>query len=539
MPLRPIRANPAHPPRRTLAARATARLIVVSLAPLAAQAWLAHAGVVMAADAVPWLPDSIASIEPYAGPLSLDHFAGPDSADQIGSVTAALGNGDRLVVGLVPKYNGANPANGLWNLGLVRYDAAGHRVAWSNPGDHGFYGNQYVIYPGSDAPQYQYVRDVKVQGGWIYILVDVQQQSQSGRGRQDVRIIQVREDGSTFSEWPVFGYPPTPGVNDHEDFYGAQMAFMSNNHVIVGATAWDDIGPYVAVTRLVLLGNGAVSLDDGWGEPYGGANSLDRIIRYFAPDGLCAPQTGACNATAGYTVNPVGFPVTDDFYVAGSMQYAGDDWDAYALKISSLDGIVKTEFSPSGWVRVGFDQPGSSATDYGAGLYVYRDEVYLAAQVAQKCHPGVGMAKLDGASGDLVPAFGNGGMIVFGGQGDAPFCFSGAVDDVPYAMSATGGRLGIVGFHHSAIPGFSSLYDPMLAVVDAVHGSVLDLATHPVRRADGSRLGDAVLYSVYGGPDPASPVTVAGNGRDASAGNTLSYLSGRLGLDRIFGDGFD
>ena len=76
-------------------------------------------------------------------------------------------------------------------------------------------------------------------------------------------------------------------------------------------------------------------------------------------------------------------------------------------------------------------------------------------------------------------------------------------------------------------------------VINAVDGSLIHSARHPVKRPDGSRLGDAVLYSVYGGPSPDSPFTVAGEGRDASAGNTLSFLSGRLGLDSIFANGFD
>lgn len=491
--------------------------------------------------ASPWTPDVIQAIEPYAGPLGLDHFAGPNNADQMGRVTAALSNGDRVVVGLVPKYGGLNPANGLWNIGFVRYNPAGQRVAWPSPDDHGFFGGQYMVHPNLDQPSYLYLRDVQVRNGWIYVLADVQQQTQVGLGRQDVRILQMREDGSAFTEWPVFGYPAANGP-DQEDFYGAQMAFVSNNRMIVGATAWDDIGPYPVATRLEVLGNGAVSLDNGWGSPYGGSGSFNRIIRYYPPASYCAAGT-QCNATVGYTVNQVGFATQDDFYLGGSRQWDGDNWDAFALKISSLDGSTKLEFSDDGWSSVQFDQPDSPFTDssdYGRGLYVYQDDVYLAAEVDRGCHPGFGLAKLNGATGEYVTGFGSGGVVVYGGVSyDDPGCGNLGDDDIPFAMSATGGRLGIVGYSHWTDQGGTEFYDPRLTVINAVDGSLIHSARHPVKRPDGSRLGDAVLYSVYGGPSPDSPFTVAGDGRDASAGNTLSFLSGRLGLDSIFANGFD
>ena len=84
--------------------------------------------------------------------------------------------------------------------------------------------------------------------------------------------------------------------------------------------------------------------------------------------------------------------------------------------------------------------------------------------------------------------------------------------------------------------------DPLLAVVNAVNGTVLDIDSHPVTRPDGSRYGDGALYGIYGGPSATSPFVVSGTGRDASTGNTMSYLSGRLipvSSDRIFANGFN
>jgi hypothetical protein len=495
----------------------------------------------------PWTPDIVQAIDAYMpdpafnhGLLGLDHFAGSNSADQVGILTAPLSNGDVVVAGLVPNFGSAGTcSNGtaMCNIGLVRYDAAGVRKAWSNPGSYGNFGNNYVIYPAGDLHKYEYIRDLKVRAGFIDVLVDEIDVVDPGPvlGRQNVRIVTFREDGSYASQFPVFG-STFNASGDTEDFYGAQMVQINSTRMIVAATAYDSIGPYVAVTRLDILGNGAVDQDAGWGSTYGGAG-FDQLIRYYAPGSYCGFAAGSCDATAGYAAGQVGFATPTDFYVAASIHIDGDDWDPIAVKISSDTGELKTEFNGTGWSRAVFNESNSTKKDIAAGIYVYQDNVYLAAQVARKCFDGIGLSKLDGATGQYDIAFGASGKIVFGGQGDAPFCFSPPGGDYPFAISATGGRIGVVGYSRHGIVGISNNVDPMLAVVNAVDGSVLDFGFHPVLGADGTRSGDAVFYSVFGGASATSPFTAAGNGRIESAGNTLSYLVGKFipaSGDRIF-----
>ncbi|HEY0232468.1 MAG TPA: hypothetical protein VGC55_14560 [Dokdonella sp.] len=495
----------------------------------------------------PWLPEIVQALDEYVpapafnhGHLGLDHFAGANSADQVGILTAPLSNGDILVAGLVPNFGGAGTCNNgtaMCNIGLVRYDAAGIRKAWANPGSYGNFGNNYVIYPGGDQHKFQYIRDVKVRTGYIDVLVDEIDIVDPGPvlGRQNTRIVTFHEDGSYLSQFPVFG-STFNASGDTEDFYGAQMVQINSTRMIVAATAYDSIGPYVAVTRLDILGNGAFDLDPSWGSTYGGSG-FDQLIRYYAPSSYCGAPAGSCDATAGYAAGQVGFATPTDFYVGASIHIDGYDWDPVAVKISSDTGELKTEFNGTGWSRAVFDEPNSSKKDLAAGIYVYQDDVYLAAQVARKCFDGIGLSKLDGATGQYDTAFGGSGKIVFGGQGDVPFCFSPPGGDYPFAISATGGRIGVVGYSRHGIAGFSNNVDPMLAVVNAVDGSVLDFDYHPVLSADGTRSGDAVFYSVSGGASAASPFTAAGNGRIESAGNTLSYLVGKfipVSGDRIF-----
>jgi hypothetical protein len=497
--------------------------VVCAFAAHAQQAELVSAGHASGFDS-PWMPDVVQSTNPYlpdptfnTGHFVFDHFAGPTAGDNSGLVSAALSNGDIVVAGLVAQSGHANPANGLWNIGLVRYNAAGQRVAWSNPGAYGFNSDQYVIYPSDAAPIYQYMRDVKVIGGVIYVMVDTPDPSHSGLGRQNVKIVAFREDGSTLNQGvlgiDVFG---AAGIGvDQEDFYGAQIVPIDSTRMIVVATDYDANGPFMAINRLTILGAGGISRDTTWGSYYGDTSN-NTIMRYH----------GSAAATVSYATTAVGFSGLQEFYVAGSVEPQGDS-DIYVQKISSATGAFVSSFGNSGTAVIGFDQTGGSHDDFIAGLYVFQNDVYVAAQVAQKCHPGIGLAKLNG-TGALNTAFGGSGKIVFGGQGNATPCFSGPVDDVPTSISATGGRIGIAGYHHGGIPSLSNTYDPMLAVVNAVNGSVLDLATHPLTRADGSRRGDAILYDIYGGPNADSPFTVSGNGRDTTLGNTLSFVTGKF-----------
>lgn len=523
----------------------------------AASSWAAAAGGAYVfdkgegADIPPWTPDIVTAIDEYvpsptfsSGHFNLDHFAAANSLDQQGLVTAQLANGDMVVAGLVPDGIGGGfcgDGTKLCSIGLVRYNANGQRITWPNAGANGRFSNNYVVWPGGVAGNYQYLRHVSVRGNLIDVLADRPDFGRTGLGRADVLIATFRDTGAFVGFGTAFG--ASGSGTESEDFYGAQMIQMNSTTMIVAATAYDSVGPYVAVTRLVTDINQSPTKDATWGFPYNPAPNTffaNRLNRYYPPNNTCAASP--CKATAGYVVKPVGNTFAD-FYVSGSVQFNGNDWDVATLKISSLDGALKPEFGTDGWVTTQFDQAGSTNKDLAAGLYVYDAEVYLAAQVAQKCNDGIGMAKISGSTGSLIGAFGPGGKIVFGGQGNLPTCFfQGTGPDVPFAISATGGRIGIAGYR--GYRGFNNSYsvNPMLAVVNAVNGTVLDIASHPVTRPDGTRFGDAVLYGIYGGPLATSPFTVAGNGRDASAGNTLSYVAGRLipvSSDRIFASGFD
>lgn len=501
-------------------------------------------------DDAPWIPQIIQSSDTFVpdpafnnAHFVLDHFGGPSTADEFGGPSAQLSNGDTVVAGLVPRFGttaACNNGTDLCSIGLVRYNKNGVRQAWTNPGYYGQDGNQYVIYPGG--PYYEYIRHIQVRpGGFIDVLVDEVDSTRPGIGRQDVRIVTFHDDGAFLSELKVFGEVfPGNSVYDTRDFYGAQMVQINDMRMMVVATLYYAGGrTAISVARLNILPNGAPTPDQSFGSAYGGPN-------YTKVAGAPAFYCGAeydCPVIANYASKQFGFATPTDFYVGASIQISGNNWDPIVLKISSDTGAPKNEFNGNGWSRVVFDEPGGNKDDRIAGLYVYKDDVYLAAQAAQKCATGVGIAKINGATGNDNDDFGYGGHIVYGGKGDLPACpFNGNQADVPTAISGIGGHIVVVGYRTARpfIQG-SLTYDPMLAVVDAYDGKKLNFDAYPVTGQNGSRLGDAVLYSVHGNSDMASPITVAGIGRDTGYGNTLSYLTGRfiaVSTDRIFRSNF-
>lgn len=532
---------------RRVASALLALVAATSMGEIQAQSGFDLGAVSGSATELPWLPEVIAAADPYVfdptyshGRYVLDHFAGPSAADEFGALTARMSNGDAVVAGLVPSFGALGTCNNgtdLCRLGLVRYNSQGLRVPWSNPGAFGFNGDEYIIYPGtSTAAKYQFIHDLKVgSNDQIYVLVDTHISLLPGV--KDVEIESFGSDGSFIQSAGVFGFG---GGGDTSDFYGAQIGYINNQYVVVTATGYGTQGgPYIAANRLKIEVNNFLSQDPTWGSFYSGVSG-NRLVTYRAPGGYCGEAS--CEVTASYATASVtgngGY-----MYIGGSVHIAGNNWDPIVLKINYATGLANTEFNGTGWSRAVFDEPNSSLNDLIAGLYVYQNDIYLAAQVARKCFQGVGMAKINGANGQYQGAFGSGGKIVFGGQGNDLFCYlNGDQKTVPYAISATDGRIGVVGYQgYKSFDTTDYLVDPMLAVVNAVNGSVLSFDSYPVRRADGSRAGDAILAGIFGGPLANSPFTVSGFGRDTNAGNTLSYLSGRfipISSDRIFASGF-
>ncbi|MEO8010395.1 MAG: hypothetical protein ABI650_01995, partial [Dokdonella sp.] len=238
--------------RRQAAFSWRARLGIIAAMALVTPHAVAQPAAAVARDAesathAPWDTDAVLAIGDYVQSPSfnnrrfyVDHFAGPSNADAVGALAAQLSNGDIVVAGLVPNFQASGTCNNgaaMCNVGLVRYTSSGVRIRWPDPNGFGFFNNNYLIYPNNAASGYQYIRDVKVQNGTIYVLLDVPNASQAGLGRQNTSILTFSENGRPRGSISVFGLSSTG--SDAEDFYGAQMAFTGTGRLIVTATDYD------------------------------------------------------------------------------------------------------------------------------------------------------------------------------------------------------------------------------------------------------------------------------------------------------------
>lgn len=486
---------------------------------------------------MPWMPEVIATADAYVpdpqfngGRILLDHFAASPSVDQIGMYSAQLSNGDIVVAGLVPDSPGTC-ANGaaLCSIGLVRYTQTGQRVAWTSAGANGRSSNNYLVFPGAPFNRFQYIRDVKVRGNLIDVLVDEPDLTSAPGtpGRKDVTLVTFSEDGMLLGDRFVFG--TSGGGQDTVDFEGSQILQVNASTLILSGTQLSTAGDpvVVVVNKLNIGGDGSLTQDPTWGSGYaGGAN---RYKQYY---GNSCDLLG-CPVLAGYVAKAEGLNYQAvEFYLTFNVKDPYfHNWDIYLLKISSYSGQQV-------FIRLlRFDDSNSSRDDYVGGLYVYQNDIYVAAKVARHCSDGIGLMKVDATTSALETGFGSAGKIILGGEGDTSVCAP-PMGSYPAAMAGTSSRIGIAGYGRRNNGNWK---EPMLAVIDSADGTILDFNTHTVERADGSRFGDAFLYGIYGGTSPTSPFTVSGNARDASSGNIFSYVTGRfvpVSADRIFSSGF-
>ncbi|MBO9662062.1 hypothetical protein [Dokdonella sp.] len=493
------------------------------------------------------------------GAFFLDRFAGPDSANYRGRKLVRLPNGDVVVVGLVPAYNQPDPPDGQFHIGLVRYNATGQRVAWSFASSYGNFGNQYLIYPGSNlsgqlTPRFTAVKDVKAIGDRIYIMVD---HTPDG-GSRDVQLLIFSdasgETGRFLGHFTLFTSP------FNED--GAEMALFSSGTIggapyklLAAATVYGGSGNYVRLSRFNVGGTTTFEGDSAFG------TNGTSIAFLFQNSGGCSTAVataGACPLIArSLAVGFRGFTGSGPIYVGAERQYSttsatSNDWDAAVVKFSS-SGDLDTSFggstgagSGNGFAFVQFDRGtkedrnrGIAVRTLGLGIPAspYRDEVYVVASVAQACASGTGVGKLD-QDGNYVATFGDNGKLRFGGWDDPSDAQACAVygPASPLAVARDGATLAIAGQDDAEVQA-DFIPSAAVAFVDADSGAVAQRFASAIRPPSGTFPSSSALYGIVANGDGS--FSVAGDARDSSTGNTLMYATARVGRDVIFRDGFD
>lgn len=493
------------------------------------------------------------------GAFFLDRFAGPNSANYRGRKVARMPNGDVVVVGLVPAYNQPDPPEGQFHIGLVRYTAAGQRIAWSFPSPYGNFGNQYLIYPGGNlsgqlTPRFTAVKDVKAIGDRIYIMVD---HTPDGESRDVQLLIFSDANGDTGRFLGHF----TLFTNEfNED--GAEMVLYSNNTIggapyklLAAATVFGGSGNYVRLSRFNVGGATTFEGDSTFG--------VDGTRTFFLPRSANGCTTsvataGACPIFArSLAMGYRGFTGPGPIYVGIERQYDAttatrNDWDAGVIKFTS-DGDLYTGFGSgtgvgggSGIAFVQFDRGtyedrnrGIAVRTLGVGIPAspYRDEIFVVASAAQACAAGIGVGKLD-EDGHYVTDFGSGGKARFGGWDDPNDAQACAVYNAatPFAVARDGTTLAIAGQDDAEV-GPDFIPSAAIAFVDTDSGAVAQRFASAIRPPSGTFPSSSALYGIVNNGDGS--FSVAGDARDSSTGNTLMFAAARVGRDVIFRDGFD
>ncbi|HEY0180023.1 MAG TPA: hypothetical protein VGC30_10385 [Dokdonella sp.] len=516
-------------------AAGVAALIGLGLAAASNAAAAASAGVPAAPPWTDGLPfaDTYAFDPQFNGSgYFFDRFAGRTDADYLGRKIAKLDDGSYVVAGLLPRPGTSAPAD---QLGLVHYSATGERLVWPDAdAAYSVYGGQYVVYPQGTAGQppgsFLGVAGVQAYGGYIYVLTTEYLLDGSQAERPTMLVFSA---GGAWRQWVTYH----PGGDVKKPAVGFTIDRGTNRLIVLG----DDYngGSYRQfwLSAYAIGAGGALTFDGGFGFPF-----------YAAPSAVCAAGAvvdGHCSMRAA-AITTAGTQLTfpqlaAGFYVAATRTWQGLDTDMCVIRLSS-SGAPSTSFGNDGHMCISFDDGGSQA-DAAAAIVRHseftltppfvRDHVYVSGSVERSQRPGVGVFELDGG-GELVPAFGGSGLLLFGGCGSgAGNCDFDNRADTPYGMTFDGDALAIAGVHTKYGSDNSVAFvNGMLAVIGATDGGLRNFRDYSTQQ------GETWFLDVV--PDGGGRYVVGGDARIDADGGRLVYLTARLQPDdTIFHDGFD
>jgi hypothetical protein len=446
-----------------------------------------------------------------------DRFAGANSGVYRARAAARLANGQVVVVGDIQLSSG-----GPRELGVVKYDSRGQRVAWSNASaTYGLFSNQYLRFPGSDpwagATVYA-VNDVRVRGANIYALVT----KRLPDNRYVPGIVRFLDDG-TYLGGAEFA--PDGGVN--RDAVAMDIDRSGGHMIVLGRrsiSTTPDGGFWTA--RLTIDTNGGLTL---------GAITTFQAGQRHLPADVAFERFGTS----------IVFPAPTSYYVAYSRNLgttSESDHDPCIANIGS-NNALDTGFGSGGVQCLPFDLGGNNV-DLAVALYNRgwgaigdnNEALYLVASVERAVTNGVGIVNLTNGMPD--GNFGPQGERVYGGCSVNNFsggagCGVQYLDGVsrthlPTAVYSSADLNGVFVAGASATAGTSR---PMMMDIDASDGTLRTLQSFS--SVSGSRFTSLVRRNGTG------EFTMAGWGADAEGAANPYFLSAHLVKrnDLIFYDG--
>ena len=470
-----------------------------------------------------------------------------------GKAVASLSGGDSVTAAELYSWHDDGVGGGFQNDGdfaLIRHNAAGVRVAWSNPSAaYAHYNSQYIVWPNNDTSAGRMVSrlvDMKVVDGYIYVLFEYADTSDSGAWNTRTGLTVFRENG----QWVQTKYRLLCQIGECSDTAVGLSVLPGFNEakrlLAVGSTAiqgnLQDRG--IKVKGMVL--------DAATGYAWDDSNFGDAGSRTFfqVPDSQCRPDMRPCQfslARLAAATDSVDYNYTYT-YLVGSVKWnnassdpSGADNNVLVVKLRE-DGYPAANFGSGGFQAVAFNADGRW-NDLGAAITAENRTqqsgdvaggVYVAANVGIAS---IGIARLAPESGAVDTTFGNGGLAIAGGRHctlPAPqtCLFVNFPADSAYDMIKDGDRLVVAGSHSTTMSIGGTSYtttSPLLAVARAGDGTFTELHAQPIPSEEGR----------------FAAVSALGGGRYLVAGSTLSdgaeplAVTARLRADRIFASGME
>ena len=480
------------------------------------------------------MPESVSPAGPYlpdpgfnGGNYVVESFSSLPSVSALGKKILRLENGEVIVAGLAPAMTGTAFTGTPFNLGLVRYDAAGGELAWSNPGIYGFNSNLSVVYPNiayqGNGQKIINVVDIKILHDQIYVLVD-----NLFEGHIQPVIIVFGVDGSFRS---YNGLSQT-GLNEYS---GGMVIYETSTlpttvKVAVAASRFD--GVWRPAFELAT-----VNAD----------SSLHFAGTLFPNPGNYCPTNRGCILRA--IASSGGADANGPFlYVAGTRQSNIPDngeWDFLVMKVSAL-GTPVTSFGGSGVTTVAFDD-GLTKYDDANSIAVatsgngptQHDQLYVSGFVNRVCNDGVGVAKLkDNGTIDTTFGASGSGKIIFGGGNPSVNVTCAQIP--PPAILAMYSTASALSSDKLAIAGYTTVSsggqtDSRVAIIDSTSGNLDSYQPYYLKDASGNRIGQ----SAFGGVAQSGNGTFTMSGNVQVTGSVQQYGTLRVRGDRIFANGFE
>jgi len=465
--------------------------------------------------------------------------------DFYASKAARLSDGDVVVVGLVPAAYQGDQANGLFNIGLVRYGSNGERPAWpAATAMYASYFDRYLQYPNSYG-KFGRIDEVVVVNGFIYVLADYIYSETD----HYVQIV-------VFNDWGGFvgAYSASSGL--YESGIGMVTLTIGGVRKLVTVnTTYRLIGSfpqryeyYLRMYRFDLAADGSVSNDNTFGSA-GGTSIVD-------PD--CTVTEGDCylQATAISLVGSGTF-VLGPYVVYAIGDYAcnpnlgifcteGDN-PLQILKLSPSSGallsrsttVLHDPAAASGALEShARDIVASRSALVGGG---FSDSTYALASVKAQCSDGLyyrrgaAVIRIDG-NGNADTGFAGNGTLLFGGQPVGPTCPPGEAPTAEPKAITLGAydRIGVVGStsDKAANPTHS---DGFLAVIRADLGGIADYAVHPALHYNDAPWGN---YAGFNDVISYDNGTFTAAGSVTTEYNAYQFGTTRFKTDRVFADDY-